>query len=54
MIFGTNDVGQQFVTFQLSIFAVLGHESDGNSGDHSLHWHAGVHQSEHSTAHARH
>jgi hypothetical protein len=27
MIFGTDDVGKQFVTFQLPIFAVLGHET---------------------------
>ena len=54
MIFRTNDIGQQFVAFQLSIFAVLSYEADGNSGDHSLHWHTRVHESEHSTAHARH
>jgi hypothetical protein len=36
------------------IVVVFGHETDGNSRDHIFHRHAGVHEGEHSAAHARH
>ena len=54
MIFRTDDVGQQFVALQLPIVTVFGNKADGDSRDHALHRHAGVHEREHSAAHARH
>ncbi len=54
MIFGTDDVGEQFITFQLSIFAVLSDETDRNSRDRRFDGHTGVHQREHAAANARH
>ena len=54
MVFAPDDVGQQFVTFQLSILAMLRDEADGNSGDRCLYRHAGVHKRKHSATDARH
>ena len=54
MVFRTNDIGEQFVALQLSIFAVLGDEPDGDPRDRALHRDARVHQRQHSAAHARH
>ena len=54
MIFGTDDVSEQFITFQLSIFGVLSDEADRNSRDRSFDGYTGVHQREHTPAHAGH
>ena len=54
VIFGTNDVGEQLVTFQIAAVAKLSDEADGNSGDRRLDRHACIHECEHSAAHTRH
>ena len=54
MILGADDVGEQFVTFQIAAVAEFGDEADTDSGDRSLDWHAGIHQREHSSAHTGH
>src|SRR5438477_2965269 len=54
MIFGTDDVGEQFIPFQLSIFAVFSDKADRNSCDRRFDGHTGVHQREHPAANARH
>src|SRR5450432_2263140 len=54
MIFGADDVGQEVVALQIAALVVLGHESDGNTGDRRLDGNARVHQREHAGANARH
>ena len=54
MIFGTDDVGQQFVAFHLAVVVVFRHETDANSSDRRLDRNARVHQREHAAANARH
>src|SRR5438874_4366175 len=54
MIFGTDDVGEQLVTFQLSVFAVFSDETDRDSCDRRFDGHTGVHQRQHPAANARH
>src|SRR5205085_11065457 len=54
MIVGADDVGEQLIPFQIAAVAKLGDESDRNSRDRSFDRHAGIHEREHSAAHAGH
>src|SRR5205085_1379303 len=54
MIFGTDNVGEQLVAFEIAAIAKLRDETDGNSRYRRLDRYARIHEREHSTAHARH